>query len=350
MSRSVWALVLVAWNAFPSQAQNQPFAPGAAYHPQADLGSTRILTLREIVMRTLNCASMLIPLVASLILGLAPTATLAQASECDRACLQRFMDDYLTALAQRDPSRLPVAENVKFTENGRVLNLGLGFWLTSGAPTGYRDTLIDPDTGGVAVLTAFTQHDAVVQMFVRLKVENRLITEIETFAVRAGDHRWFAPQDLDALSDLFAQAVPHAERHTRAELIAAAAAYFDAIETEGTPAFVQAPFAPGMKRIENGLQTTNVTENPRLERHTWSADLQLERASYAGTRVHDRRYPVVDVERGSVLAVAAFRREGEHTPITLLAEIFKYTENRLQEIRAVILNLPNGAGTGWSAP
>jgi hypothetical protein len=144
--------------------------------------------------------------------------------------------------------------------------------------------------------------------------------------------------------------VPEAERHSRAELIAAAEAYFDAIETEGTPDFVQAPFAPGMKRIENGLQTTNVTENPIVERHTWSADLQLERASYAGTLVRDRRYPVVDVERGSVLAVAVFRRAGEHTPITLLTEIFKYTGNQLQEIRAVILNLPNGAGTGWSAP
>jgi hypothetical protein len=301
------------------------------------------------MMRTLNSASMLTSLVASLIVAHAPTATLAQAG-CDRACLQGLMDDYLTALAQRDPSRLPLAENVKFTQNGRVLDLGQGFWKTAGAPSRYRDTLIDPDSGGIAVLTAFTEHDAVAQVFVRLKIEDRLIAEIETFAVRVGDHRWFAPQNLDGLSDVFARPVPEAERHSRAELIAAAEAYFDAIETEGTPDFVQAPFAPGMKRIENGLQTTNVTENPIVERHTWSADLQLERASYAGTLVRDRRYPVVDVERGSVLAVAVFRRAGEHTPITLLTEIFKYTGNQLQEIRAVILNLPNGAGTGWSAP
>jgi hypothetical protein len=78
--------------------------------------------------------------------------------------------------------------------------------------------------------------------------------------------------------------------------------------------------------------------------------LQLERASYAGTIVTDRRYPIVDTELGSVLAVATFRREGEHTSTLLLAEIFKYTGNQLREIRAVILNLPNGAGTGWTAP
>jgi site-specific DNA-adenine methylase len=28
--------------------------------------------------------------------------------------------------------------------------------------------------------------------------------------------------------------------------------------------------------------------------------------------------------------------------------MFKYSGGKLREIRAVILNLPNGAGTGWS--
>jgi hypothetical protein len=68
-----------------------------------------------------------------------------------------------------------------------------------------------------------------------------------------------------------------------------------------------------MKRFENGLQTTNVTSNPLLERHT-DPDLQLERAQYKGTNVMDRRYPVVDVEHGSVLAIATFRRDGADTP------------------------------------
>ena len=52
---------------------------------------------------------------------------------------------------------------------------------------------------------------------------------------------------------------------------------------------------------------------------------------------------------GTVLAIATFRREGADTSTLLLAEIFKVTGGKLREIRAVILNLPNGAGTGWSA-
>jgi len=63
----------------------------------------------------------------------------------------------------------------------------------------------------------------------------------------------------------------------------------------------------------------------------------------------DRRFPIVDLEHGTVLAVGTFRREGLDTSTLLLAEMFKVTGGKLREIRAVILNLPNGAGTGWTA-
>ena len=296
-------------------------------------------TLRWFLHRGLIAASALIFVGAS-----------AQTPDCDDTCLREFVDGYFEALAQRDYSSLPVTEGFKYTENGRVIELGQGFWHTAGAPVPYRDYLLDPEMGGAAALTAMHEYDGIAQVFLRLKIVARRISEIETFVVRIGDQRWFAPENLENLSDVFTQTVPAAQRHSREELVAAADAYFTAVQTEGTPAFVQAPFAPGMKRIENGLQTTNVTSNPILERHTWSPDLQLERAAYKGTQVMDRRYPVVDTERGSVLAVATFRREGADTPTLLLAEIFKFTDGQLREIRAVILNLPNGAGTGWTAP
>jgi len=272
----------------------------------------------------------------------------AQAPACDSGCLKGFVDGYIQALARRDSKDLPVAEGVKYTENGRVLDLGDGFWHTAGAPLRYRDYLLDPETGEAAALTALKEYEGIAQMAVRLKIVNQKITEIETLVARVGDQRWFAPDNLEHMSDVFAQPIASAERPTREQLVAAATAYFNAIQTEGTPQFVQAPFAPGMKRFENGLQTTNVTSNPLLERHTWSPDLQLERAQYKGTNVMDRRYPVVDVEHGSVLAIATFRRDGADTSTLLLAEIFKLTGGKLREIRAVILNLPNGAGTGWS--
>jgi len=277
------------------------------------------------------------------------TAGAQSAADCDSACLKGFVDGYFDALAHRDASKLPVVTDVKFTENGRVQDLGMGFWKSAGAPTRYRDYVLDPQSGGAAALTAFNEHDGVTQMFLRLKIANRRITEIETIVVRVGDQRWFAPENLERLSDLFAQTVPVAQRHTREQLVAAANAYFTAVHTEGTPEFVQAPFAPGMKRIENGLQTTNVTANPILERHKLGPDVQLENAFYKGTQVMDRRFPVVDVEHGLVLGSVAFRREGADTSTLLLAEVFKVTDGKLREIRAVMTGLPHGAGTGWTA-
>jgi hypothetical protein len=228
-----------------------------------------------------------------------------------------------------------------------VLAPGEGFWRTAGDPIRYRDYLLDPESGNVAVLTALNEYTGVAQMMLRLKIENREIAEIETLVVRVGDQNWFRPEALDDLSDIFAQTVPPAERHTREELVAAAQAYFNAIETEGTPEFVQAPFGDGVKRYENGLQTTNVTDNPILERHRLDPGEQLERAFYKGTQVHDRRFPVVDVEHGTVLAIATFRGDAPDRGTLLLGEGFKVTGGRLREIHAVMLNLPRGAETGW---
>jgi hypothetical protein len=292
-------------------------------------------------------------LAAALLLaaGLATDASAQSPTRpCDRACLRGFVDGYLAALAAHDSARIDVAAGVSYTENGRAATLGEGLWRSAGTPHSYRDYALDPEVGGAAALTALDENGGVTQLFVRLAIVDRRITEIETIVVRPGEERWFAPENLARLSTLFATPVPPAERHSRAELVAAANAYFTAVETEGTPAFVQAPFAPGMNRIENGLQTTNVTDNPRNDRHRWSAAEQLERAAYAGTVVTERRFPLVDTEHGVAVGIAVFRFAGETGPTLLLAELFKVASGQLREIRAIVRGIPKGTGAGWPTP
>jgi hypothetical protein len=284
--------------------------------------------------------------VLSLALGLSASAV-AQTDACDRACLRTFVDGYMAALAAHDPARLSLATGVVYTENGRAAAFGEGLWRSAGTPHAYRDYALDPESGGAAALTAVEENGGVTQLFVRLAIARGQIAEVETIVVRPGEERWFAPENLARLSALFATPVPPAARHSRAELVAAADAYFSAVETEGTPAFVQAPFAAGMNRIENGLQTTNVTENPRSDRHRLSAAEQLERAAYAGTAVTERRFPLVDTEHGIAVGIAVFRFSGESGPTLLLAEFFKVTEGQLREIRAVVRGIPRGASSGW---
>src|SRR5262245_38085916 len=49
-------------------------------------------------------------------------------SRCDRACLISISDTYIDALVAKDPSKAPLAANLKYTENGQRLRVGDGFW------------------------------------------------------------------------------------------------------------------------------------------------------------------------------------------------------------------------------
>lgn len=294
---------------------------------------------------------------ALLLLGVtAQSANAADAAGpvCDRSCLKGFVDQFIDALVKKDPSGLPVVPTLKYTENGRHLSYAPGqtalgpdrregIWARSAAPLPYRDYYIDADSGQVAVFTALKEYDGTAVVMIRLKVENRKISEIETIVSRRGDHWIFKPEDLQNLSNIYDQPVPPASRRTRAELIAAADAYFVGMETSGTPQFKQAPFAAGMKRFENGMQTTDVDDaSPN------SAANQFERGIFKGVIADDRRYPLVDTERGVVLAILAFRPaipgDGD---TNLISESFKISDGKLVEIRAVMVNLSKNASTGW---
>src|SRR4030095_8462433 len=61
---------------------------------------------------------------------LAPARADGQAPACDRACLERALDDYIDALVARQPARVRVSPSAKFTENGQRLELGDGLWRT----------------------------------------------------------------------------------------------------------------------------------------------------------------------------------------------------------------------------
>src|SRR4051794_644863 len=81
----------------------------------------------------------------------ASAASAARSATCDRACLKGMMDAYMDALAKHDAKRLPLAKNVRFTENGAEIPIGTGgLWLTFNRKLTYRQDTIDPSTGGIA--------------------------------------------------------------------------------------------------------------------------------------------------------------------------------------------------------
>src|SRR5260221_13849021 len=69
------------------------------------------------------------------------------AIECDRGCLQGMVDQVLAAMVAHDAKRLPLAADVRYTENGQTLALEDGFWGTASGAGLYRHYFLDPRTG-----------------------------------------------------------------------------------------------------------------------------------------------------------------------------------------------------------
>ena len=88
------------------------------------------------------------------------TTTTSHAASCDRACLEGFVDRYFAAVIADDPSAVPLARNVRFTENGQVLPLGEGLWKSMKSAGKYRLAVADPEAGQIALITTVVEDHA----------------------------------------------------------------------------------------------------------------------------------------------------------------------------------------------
>ena len=134
-------------------------------------------------------------ILAGLLLScLLPATSLAQAPGyesavikvgCDYDCLIGTVDDYVAAMAERDTSRLPLADDVVFSENNVVMPLGNdGLWGTINGVHDGRMAVADEITGNAAWFGIVEEHGNPAYLAIRMKVEDDLITEIETVVNR----------------------------------------------------------------------------------------------------------------------------------------------------------------------
>src|SRR5687768_5771773 len=105
---------------------------------------------------------------------------------CNRACLENLIDQYLTALVARDPKRVPLSADVKYTENNQVIPVGDGFWKTAQGVGNYKHYFADPEAGQVAFMGTMREADSLLLFSQRLRIELGRITEIESIFFRPG--------------------------------------------------------------------------------------------------------------------------------------------------------------------
>jgi hypothetical protein len=234
---------------------------------------------------------------------------------CNRACLENVVDQYLAALVAHDPKRLPLSKDVMYTENDQRIELGDGFWKTVEGRGNYTHIFADPDFGQVACMGTMREAGAPLLMSLRLRIELGRITEIESIYFRPGGGGPNNIADMDKPykpEDIWFKSIPPAQQMSRQELIAVADAYFTGLQKNdgkgigGTGTY---PFTNDCHRIENGSATTNVPRQPNQPETPFSLDClsQFKMGYYFVVQsIHGRRYPVVDRERGVVLAYSVF--------------------------------------------
>ena len=281
-----------------------------------------------------------------------------------REALYVALDAYLAALQARDPGRLALAPDALVTENNVALEPGDGLWNTITGRDPYDLRFADPERGQVALFTAVEETDALSPCCIRLRLAEGRIAEVETVVARNADEGFaFEPQSFVRKPAMEAP-VPDAERSTREELVALADGYFATIErNDGT---IRTRFHAGCDRVENGVQTTNNAAFPLpIARLGCEEQFRLGWYRY-DDRLRARRFPLVDEERGIVLAYGFIDHCGgvgeyqltDGTPAIspvrrphsyYLAEAFKIRAGAIEAIEADFLTVPYHMPSPWDA-
>jgi hypothetical protein len=237
--------------------------------------------------------------------------------DCNRACLENLIDQYLKAVVARDPSKLPLSEDVKYSENYQMLKIGDGFWKTAEGTGNYRHIFADPEFGQVAMMGTMREAGTLLLMSLRLRVELGRITEVETVYFKPGGG---GPNNIEAMDkykpeDMWFKSIPPAQRPTRQQMIATADGYFTGLQKndgKGIGNTGTYPFTNDCHRIENGSPTTNVprpANEPPGTLNLFAMDClsQFKMGLYYVVQsIHGRRYPLVDQERGVVWSHVVF--------------------------------------------
>lgn len=284
---------------------------------------------------------------------------------CDRTCLGSVVKQVLQAMLARSYSSLPLANGVRYSENGQFLALGDGLWETLGeiaAPDTdeYSVSFADAVTGTAGYWGLTKEQSTLGVLALRIKVDDGMITEIEAIDVRAettgsrgGTMTLMRPplpvewqgDSLGRLDTVF-QDETTGVTNISSTLITK---YFNGLERHSS---AEVPFAATCTRRDNGVRGKLGCE----------AQMNGEGVTPNGlnnftTLVRDRRILVADTKKGVVLAVAmvdspatghGFSTASEAVPGTFMVpQLIKINNGAISRVEAMIKWMPLGYTSEW---
>ncbi len=260
----------------------------------------------------------------------------AYGAGCDRACLKTMLDQYLNAVMQHNPAAAPLTVGYRETQSAMVRRPGTGVWQTAKALGKVQRRYFDTESGQAGYFGTLEEESGTAVVTVRLKIDDRKISEAEWYLARKGDPgigtgagaqanaSFHDPDNLTAHPPA-ERVVPKSERLSRADLVAITNSYFDGLTAHDGTLIVA---HPGCIRLENGFPTTQ-----RPIPSGGMSDCTSNGAMANIFAVTARRYPIVDEEAGVVLGLGLFlRKPGVAMRRNLFSEWFVIEQGKIRAI------------------
>ncbi|MEO6041290.1 MAG: hypothetical protein ABIP41_05275 [Croceibacterium sp.] len=279
-----------------------------------------------------------------------------------REGLYEALDRFRDALALRDTTRVEWSPTLRYSENNVAIQPGDGLWNTLSALGPYDLRFADAAHGQVALFTSVEETDATSPCAIRLAFRGGVVTECEIVVARNKDEGFpFVGQKFEDKPAMLAE-VPEAERISRAEMLQLANGYFETIERNN--GMIRTRFHPHCNRVENGVRTTNNADFP-LPVARLGCEEQFALGWYRyDDELRARRFPLVDIERGIVLAFGFIDHSGRlgdydltdgtrvSSPVRrphsyYLAEAFKIRGGAIEQVEAVFHSVPYRMPSPW---
>lgn len=278
----------------------------------------------------------------------------AQPAACDRACMGGMLNRFLAAVVAKDPPQAPLAIGFRQTQNSVLTPVGSGAWQTVTAIGPVHRRYFDPVSGNAAFFGVVTDRGEPAVVSLRLRIENRQITEGEWHMAHKGDPgiTGIGSDVLFDVEKLMAEppperAVAQPQRLPRDTLVAIVNSYFDGL-VAGNGRTVLAH--GGCSRFENGLEVTGrpIRSGDESDGFQGLGDCTSGYKGLAVALVAARRYLLVDEEAQVVVCSAVFvRKPGDERRRNHFMEVFGIDGGKIRTVHAAMfyaepdLPLPN---------
>ena len=287
---------------------------------------------------------------------------------CDRECLIDIADQYLAALVAHDPDAAPLADEVRFTENTELFEVGEGLWQSATAvPEDFAIYVPDPVSRMLGFIGMMEADGDTIQLGLRLRInDDAEITEAEHMIVRGLQESSLGNLQTPRPALLPAATIPASERLPREIMLVIAQTYYDALELSDGDATL---FADECERRENGMITAGPSGESAFggPRQGCNEQLDARMMSYIDS-LDLRRVWIADEVTGLAFGISQFRHSMEDPTIDIydangrLAErevnfdpfdlpamhIFKIRGGKIFEIEAMGFMTPYMSPSGWN--